>query len=97
MLKITGLDKLSRDIEDAQKAMSEIDGELGSVHFDPHDPGSIDQAIQEVERLIDGRIGKYSTNPIVGPLIQSMKDAYRQGIIDKAAATRMGEEDSSGE
>ena len=62
MFKITGLDKISRDLEDAQKALSEMDGELGSVSFDPHDPASIEAAVQEVERLIDERLGSYASN-----------------------------------
>lgn len=97
MFKITGLDKLSRDLEDAQKAISEMDGELGSVSFDPHDPASIEAAIQEVERLIDERLGSYASNPIVWPLAEGMKEHYRQGIVDKAAAARTGEDDTSGE
>lgn len=97
MFKITGLDNLSRDLEDAQKAMSAMDGELGSVRFDPHDPASIEAAIQEVEKLIDERLGSYASNPIIGPLAEGMKEQYRQGIVDKAAAARTGEDDASGE
>ncbi len=97
MFKITGLDNLSRDLEDAQKAISAMDGELGSVRFDPHDPASIEAAIQEVERLIDERFGSYASNPIIGPMAEGMKEQYRQGIIDKAAAARTGEDDASGE
>ncbi len=97
MFKITGLDKISRDLEDAQKAVSEMDGELGSVSFDPHDPASIEAAIQEVDRLIDARLGSYASNPIVGPLAEGMKEQHRQGILDKAAAGRTGEEDVSGD
>ena len=97
MFKITGLDKLSRDLEDAQKAMTAMDGELGSVRFDPHDPASIEAAIQEVDRLIDERLGSYASNPLIGPLAEGMKEQYRQGIIDKAAAARTGEVDASGE
>ena len=97
MFKITGFEKLSRDLEDAQKAMSEMDGELGSVNFDPHDPASIEAAIQEVERIIDERLGSYASNPIVGPLADGMKEQYRQGIIDKAAAARTVKDDTSGE
>ena len=37
MFKIDGLDKLTRDLEAAQKALSELDGELGAVGMDPHD------------------------------------------------------------
>lgn len=97
MFKITGLDKISRDLEDAQKALAEMDGELGSVSFDPHDPASIEAAIQGVERLIDERLGSYASNPIVGPLAEGMKEQYRQGILDKAAAARTGGGDASGE
>lgn len=97
MFKITGLDKISRDLEDAQKAMTEMGDELGSVSFDPHDPASIEAAIQDVERLIDERLGSYASNPIVAPLAEGMKEQYRQGILDKAAAARTGEEDVSGD
>lgn len=97
MFKITGLDSLSRDLEDAQKAISAIDGELGSVRFDPYDPASIEAAIQEVEKLIDERLGSYASNPIIGPMAEGMKAQYRQGIVDTAAAERTGEDDASGE
>ena len=97
MVKIEGLDELTRDLADAQKALSAIDGELGSVSFDPHDPGSIDAAIQEVERLVDEQLGAYAANALVGPIAQSMKAQYRQAIIDQAAAARVGEDKSSGD
>ena len=96
MFKITGLDKLTSDLEDAQKAMAGIDGDLGSVSFDPHDPASIEAAIQKAERIIDERVGSYASNPMVGPLIEGMKEQYRQGILDKAGAARIGEDDASG-
>lgn len=35
MLKITGLDKLQKELKVAQLALSELDGNLGTVHFDP--------------------------------------------------------------
>lgn len=88
MLKIEGLDQLTRDLEQAQKAMAGIDGELGTVKFNPHDPASIDAAVQEVERLVDERLGLYSDNPIVGPMIDAMKEQYRTAIFDKAASAR---------
>jgi hypothetical protein len=89
MLKITGLDKLTNNLEDAKKALEGLDGELGTVRFNPADPGSIEAAIQEVERLVDERLGAYAANPIVGPLAESMKEKYREAIIEKAAAARL--------
>ena len=94
MFKISGLDKLTRELDDAQKAMEALDGELGTVRFDPHDPASIEAAIQEVERLVDERVGSYASNSIVGPLAEQMKERYREAILEKAAAARLeGDQD----
>jgi len=90
-MKITGLDNLTRQLDDAQKALEAIDGELGTVSFDPHDPGSIEAAIQEIETIIDDRLGSYVSNPIIAPLIGQLKERYREGILDRAAAVRLGE------
>lgn len=62
MFKITGLDKLQKNLKDAERALSELDGELGVVNFDPNDPASIEGAIQSVNRMIDERLGEYSSN-----------------------------------
>jgi hypothetical protein len=60
MVKITGLDKLTRTLHDAQKAIAALDGELGAVNFNPHDPGSIEAAIAQMEAMIDERLGDYA-------------------------------------
>lgn len=88
-MKVTGFDELSRNLAEAQKALAALDGELGTVSFDPNDPGSIDAAIQEVERLVDERLGSRAANPVIGPMIDGMKERYRQGILDRAAAARL--------
>jgi hypothetical protein len=89
MMKITGLDELSRELTEAQTALESIDGELGSVNFNPHDPASIEAAIQDVEAMIDSRLGAYSSNQFIGPMAEEMKEQYRQGIIDRAAEARL--------
>ena len=85
------LNKFKNDLEQAQKAMSNIDGELGSVSYDPHNPESIDAAVQQVEKMIDDRIGSYANNIFIKPMIKQLKEHYRIGIIDKAASVRMME------
>jgi hypothetical protein len=47
-----------------------LDGELGSVNFDPNDPESIEAAIASVEAMI----GAYPSNPFVGPISDKMKE-----------------------
>lgn len=97
MIKITGFDKLAETLEQAQRALKEVDGQLGTVSFDPQDPASIEAAIQSVEATIDGRLGPYETNPVIAPLIEGMKEQYRQGILDRAAAARLGEGEVDGD
>lgn len=89
MVKITGLDKLTRTLGDAQKAIAAIDGELGAVNFNPNDPASIEAAIAQMEAMIDERLGDYASNPIVAPMMEGMKERYRDAIIERAAQARM--------
>lgn len=89
MLKITGIDKLQKELKQAEQALSELDGELGVVKFNPHEPASIEAAIQSVNQMIDSRIEPYTDNPLVGPLAAEMKEIYRESILQKAAEARL--------
>ncbi|WP_376960763.1 hypothetical protein ABNQ39_22610 [Azospirillum sp. A26] len=89
MLKMTGLDQLQRQLQEAQDALQEIGGELGTVRFDPHDPGSIEAAISAVNGMVDERLGAYASNPLIAPMIEGMKQRYREAILEKAAAARL--------
>jgi hypothetical protein len=89
MLRVSGLDDLARELDEAQKALGSLDGELGSVTFDPDDPASIEAAIKRVELMLDERLSAYSSNAIVGPLIAGLKEKYRDGIIERAATARL--------
>lgn len=91
-MKVTGFDKLKKELEDAQCALREMDGELGVVNFNPHDPASIESAVNQVHQIIDQRVGRYASNSIVGPLILQMKEKYRAGILQKAAEARLQSE-----
>ena len=89
MFKITGLDNLQRQLQDAQKALESLGGDLGTVNFDPNDPSSIESAVNEISRIIDEKVGTYANNPIIGPLAEEMKAKYRAAIVEKAAAARL--------
>lgn len=88
---ISGLDTLSRQLADAQSALEALDGELGSVSFDPNDPASIELAIQGVGAIIDERVAPFSDNPVIAPLVEGMKEQYREAIINRAAEARLTE------
>ncbi|MGH8039163.1 MAG: hypothetical protein ACREPD_15595 [Stenotrophomonas sp.] len=89
MIKVSGLDKLSRQLEQAKSAIAELDGDLGGVTFDPNEPSSIEAAIQQVRSLIDSKVEPWAGNPIVSQITESLKEQYRVRIIDRAAQARL--------
>lgn len=95
MIKITGLHELQKELAQAQQALRAIDGQLGSVSFDPQDPGSVEAAIRSMEALIDEKLASYSSNGFVTELASSMKAQYREGILERAATERLKRKDGS--
>lgn len=94
-MQIKGLDELMRKMHELELATAALDGDITSVGFDPHDPQSIELAIQKMEAAIDERVGDYRGNELVRDLIAEMKERYRQAILDRAAEARLeGDTDS---
>jgi hypothetical protein len=96
MFKIDGLDKLQKNLDEASRAMEALDGDLGSVNFDPTDPVSIEAAIASMEEIIDEKIGLYSNNSIVADLGNEMKEKFRDSILEKAAKARLQDKPPKG-
>ena len=88
MSNISGFDELARTFEEAQKAIGSLDGEIGQVSFDPEDPSSIEAAILSINSMIDARVEGYEGNPLVEPLVDGMKETYRDEILKRAAVLR---------
>jgi hypothetical protein len=89
VFKITGLDKAMKDLDELSKALAALDGDLGSVNFNPQEPASIEAAIQAVEEMVDERTRPYQGNSTVASLAEEMKQRYREAIIEKAAEARL--------
>lgn len=89
MFKLEGLEQVTKNLDDAAKALEQMDGEIGTVNFDPEDPASIDRAIHLVNQMIDEEVRGYESNPIISGLIDEMKSSYREAILEKAAAARL--------
>lgn len=94
MFKISGLDGLTRQLDEVQKAADALDGELAGVSFDPEDPASIDAAIVEMEQAVDARVAPWAGNPMVADLADQTKATFRQAILDRAAGARMDTPDT---
>jgi hypothetical protein len=89
MFKITGLDKLTKQLDQAQQALNELDGDLVTLNFNPNDPGTIEAAIQQLNTVIDAKIAPWADNPLVSQVAEGMKEQYREAIIERAAAARL--------
>jgi hypothetical protein len=88
MLKITGLDKLQRQLEDAQRAFKALDGQLATVRFDPDKPESIEAAIRTMESAIDNKVAPYRDNTTVASIVPQLKENYRAAILKRAKESR---------
>jgi hypothetical protein len=89
MPRKSGLDRVAKDFEEASKALSQLDGTLGEVNFDPNDPASIERAINAVNSMVDEKTIGFENNPIIEPLVREMKEKYRDAILENAAAARL--------
>ncbi|MHB0772325.1 hypothetical protein ACYCVF_25205 [Bradyrhizobium sp. 1.29L] len=87
-IKATAVGDLTRNLDQAVKAIQSLDGALTEVKFDPSDPSSVQGAIVDVEAAIDRRVGAYRGNPIVEPWIAEIKEKYRKELLDRAAKAR---------
>ncbi|MEX0633689.1 hypothetical protein M8494_23305 [Serratia ureilytica] len=46
--------------------------------------------------MIDERLGEYSSNPIVGPLAEQMKESIGESILEKSAEARLKSDEDEG-
>ncbi|WP_443749626.1 TIR domain-containing protein [Asticcacaulis solisilvae] len=83
-MKIEGLDKLQRDLKQAQKALQDLPGEI-ELRFDPNDATSVETAIADMKLAVEGKVGRYRSNPFVAPLIDGMIEQFEQQILEKAS------------
>ncbi len=84
-IKISGLDKLQRELKDAQRAFRSLDGTIATLKFDPNDRASVEAAIREMERAIESKVGSYRSNALVQQVAKGLKEKYRAAILERAA------------
>ncbi len=88
-IKISGLDKIQKELADLTKALDSINGEITKVQLDPDDPESIQAAINKMNKAIDDKVGYYKNNSIATQMIEEVKEGLREQILQKAAELRL--------
>jgi hypothetical protein len=87
-VKITGLDKLQRELKDAQRAFQSLDGTIATLKWNPADPKSVQEAIKHMEAAVDRKVAPYRGNDLVAKVAQGLKDTYRQRILEQRNAAK---------
>lgn len=91
-MKITGLEEIQKSISELEKALGALDGNIASIQFDPHDPQSIELAIQTAHHAIDEKTARFANNEIVAGLVADLKENVRGDVLERASAARLSGE-----
>jgi hypothetical protein len=87
-VEIKGLETVSREMNDLAMATARLDGEIVKLNFDPRNPAAVRQAIHEMDRAVDSRVGNLIRSASVRKLVQEMKSRYRTKIEDIVRKSR---------
>jgi hypothetical protein len=87
-MKITGLDKLRRELADAQRALQGLNGTIATLKFNPTDPKSIENAIRQIEVAVDSKIAPYHGNHLVAKVAEGLKAEYRKEILVRSSVDK---------
>ena len=82
-MKVTGLDQLTKMLDQASRAAQELDGDLATLRFDPSDPSSVEAAIAEAKLTVDNRLGSWYGNPVVDQMADGAKASFEEQILSK--------------
>ncbi len=87
-MKTSGFGKLLKELEQAQKALSRLDGTIANLEFDPSQPASIQAAISKMEGQVDACVSAYSRNSMVKKMVEGVKASFADQIRQRAAQSR---------
>lgn len=89
MLKITGLDAMSKSLHAVSAALESL-GTM-NVQFDPNDPASIDAAVKNIESQVDDRVSPWAGTPFVDQIVADTKEKLADMIFRRAAELRLAQ------
>ncbi|MGU4696879.1 hypothetical protein K6L09_09470 [Burkholderia cepacia] len=81
---LNGLDKLTRQLDEASRAFQSLDGEIARVRVVPGDEESVQAAIREMEAAVDQKATQYRGNPLVDRVVEQLKARYREHLIERS-------------
>jgi hypothetical protein len=85
-VKITGLEKLQRELLEAQRAFQSLDGTVATLRWNPADPKSVQEALRHMEAAVDRKTAPYRGNDLVFKVADTLKETYRKRILERRTA-----------
>jgi hypothetical protein len=79
---ITGLDELQREFNEAARACKSLEGTITTLKISHDDPGSVKEAIRQMELAIDSKTARYRGNTLVSQMARKLKEKYRKEILE---------------
>ena len=73
-----------RTLEALKEAGKALDGTLATVSIDPHDPDSIERAVEDMKRAVDERLAPYASNSMVRKLGEQSKASFEKKLRERA-------------
>ena len=83
-VKMSGFDKLQKELGEAQRAFASLDGTIATLKFDPSDAQSVRRAIQEMEAAVDAKTASHAHNALVRQVGEAMKQKFKTRLQARA-------------
>ena len=82
---------LQKSLEEAQRALKEIEKGIGQVQFNAADPASVEKAIKDAKAQVDQKLSRYRSNPFVSKMGEAMKQQLERKLRARAKTSHRKE------
>lgn len=84
-MNIMGLDKFIAELDQAQKAIASLDGEIAVVPFNMESDDEFELEIEKYYAKIDERVEPWKDNEMVQSLVAGVKKQSKDYLLEKRA------------
>jgi hypothetical protein len=92
IFKINGLEKLQKDLLDAQMAADALNRTKIEVEYDPLVPASVESAMAKIEQTISEKTARYRGNALVELAAKGLTRQHQENILARVSAARLANE-----
>lgn len=83
-----GFEAIGLSLQEANEAYARLSAPLPSIVVNAVDPNSIENGINEMERIIDERAGSAAGNPFIKTGLVELKKQFRKAVAEHSFEVR---------